>query len=80
MLEPDRTDSPPPLLSCGHRWSGTEPWEDMLVILKEEVDGRPAYSTGHWCRLCRARRDIEARRLGSQVEADAWLRVAGAVP
>ena len=75
MLEDDDTDSPLPLLACGHCWNGTEPWEDMLVILKEEVDGRPAYSTGHWCRLCRARRGIAARRLGSLVEADAWLRV-----
>ena len=46
----------------------------MLVILKEEVDGQPAYSTGHWCRLCRARRDSKARRLESVAEADAWLR------
>jgi hypothetical protein len=36
----------------------------MLVILKEEVNGQPAYSTGHWCRLCRMRRDIEALRRG----------------
>ena len=80
MLEPHDTDSPPPLLSCGHRWNGAEAWEDMLVILKEEVDGQPAYSTGHWCRLCRAGRDIEVRRLGSVAEADAWLREAGGVP
>ena len=46
----------------------------MLVILKEEVDGQPAYSTGHWCRLCRMRRHIAARRLGSVAEADPWLR------
>ena len=64
-----------PHCSPGHRWNGTEAWEDMLVILREELGGRPAYSTGHWCRLCGARPGIEARRLSSVDEANAWLRL-----
>jgi hypothetical protein len=47
----------------------------MLVVLKEEVDGAPAYSAGHWCRLCRARPGVEERRLPSIEEANAWLRL-----
>jgi hypothetical protein len=47
----------------------------MLVILREELGGEPAYSTGHWRRLCRARPGIEARRLSSVDEANAWLRL-----
>ncbi len=73
MLEDDDAD-PAPLLSCGHHWNGVEAWEDMLVILKEEVEDRRAYSTGHWCRLCRARRERDNRRLHSLEEAEAWLR------
>ena len=80
MFEPHDTDSPPPLLACGHRLTGAEPWEDMLVILKEEADGQSAFSTGHWRRLCRARRDIKTQRLGSIAEADAWLQKARGAP
>ncbi len=74
MLEDDDSDSPAPILACGHRWNGVEDWSDMLVILKEELEGQPAYSTGHWCRLCRARREFDERRLASVAEAVAWLR------
>ena len=73
MLEDDVPDSLP-LLACGHRWNGIEAWDDMPVILAEDVEGQPACSTGHWCRLCRARRDIGERRLATVTEAYAWLR------
>jgi len=46
----------------------------MMVILKEDLDGRPGYSTGHWCRLCRTKAGVEERRLSSMEEANAWLR------
>ena len=75
MPEDDKPELPYPLLACGHRWNGHEDWDNMFVILKQEIDGAPAYSTGHWCRLCRTRPGVEERRLPSIDEANAWLRL-----
>ncbi|WP_176556363.1 hypothetical protein [Rubellimicrobium rubrum] len=48
----------------------------MAVILKEVIDGsgglQPAYSSGHYCRTCRA--TLPGERLGSMREANDWLR------
>jgi hypothetical protein len=82
MLENDEEYAPPPLLACGHRWNGTEAWLDMVVIVKEQIDGpqgsQPAISTGHFCRACRAK--ITGERFGSLAEAEEWLRQALAAP
>jgi hypothetical protein len=70
------SDSPFPYLACGHLWDGVEDWADMAVILEEGIDGpdgpQPAYSSGHYCRACRA--TLPGERLGSMHEANRWLR------
>ncbi len=70
------SDEPAPILACGHEWDGVEDWDDMAVILKAEIDGpdgpQPAYSSGHFCRDCRA--TLQGERLSSIREADDWLR------
>ena len=84
MHEDDDTDSPYPILACGHASDGNEPWEDMAVILKDWIDepdgSRPVVSTGHYCPGCRSL--LAGERLGSMEEAWAWLTAArsSAVP
>lgn len=80
MQQDDDTNSPNPILACGHAWDGEEPWEEMAVILKDWIDepegSRPVVATGHYCRDCRTLLDGE--RLGSMEEALAWLEAAKA--
>ena len=80
MHEDGDTESPFPILACGHAWDGDEPWEDMAVILKDwidEPDGpRPVVVTGHYCRDCRGL--LKGERLGSMEEAWTWLEAARA--
>jgi hypothetical protein len=75
MFDDGDTDSPHPLLACGHTWDGQEPWEEMAVILNdwlEDPEGmQPVVATGHYCRACRGL--LAGERLGSMEEAWAWL-------
>ena len=79
MPKDDDEDTPAPILACGHPWDGTEDWADLLVILKETLDGpdgpQPAYSTGHHCRA-----GLPGERFRSTAEANDWLRRARRAP
>lgn len=77
----DDDESPTrPILACGHLEDGTETPNEMMVVLRDEVD-EPitgerlrAFSTGCWCKNCRALPDVANRMLRSKTEIEAWLR------
>ena len=52
MHEVDDTDSPYPILACGHAWDGREPWEELAAIIKDWIDepeaSRPVVAMAHY--------------------------------